>query len=233
MLFGERPKEWEGMSLDTVQLIERFAKRTSELAGRLPEQSAKFRTHAIWAEGLLRSLDELEQSRFAAKRYAQLIRHNHMDELSDEERLSYDRHVYFDKNAFIRVFALLDKLGTLLNDLLHLRTERMKAQFSYFTMLRNLRENHLHIELMKPLNELKERSQVAMSRIRARRNMEIHQMNAELKDDLSQSLANGGGRRTIEDLFSNMADLDQSWEMVLGSLNHSFRYACKWLRNYD
>lgn len=233
MLFGEQPKEWTGISLDTVQLIERFGLRTIELADRLPEQSEKFRTYSIWAEGLLRSLDELEQSCFAAKRYAELIRHNHMDELTDEERLSYNRHVYFDKNAYIRVFALLDKLGTLLNHLLKLRTERIKAHFSYFTVLRNLRENHLHMDLMKPLNELKERSQVAMSRLRNRRNLEIHQMNAELKDDLNQSLANDGARRTIEDLIANMADLEQSLEMVVGSLNHSFRYACNWLRNYD
>jgi hypothetical protein len=156
-----------------------------------------------------------------------------VNELSPEERFHYHQHVYFDKNAYIRVFALLDKLGTLLNQLLNLRTERMKAHFSYFTVLRNMRENHLHVELMKPLNELKERHQGAMSRLRGRRNLEIHQMNAELKDDLSQSLAQNGGRRTIENLNANMEDLDQSWDMVHGSLNHSFRYACKWLRNMD
>ncbi|WP_182302254.1 Cthe_2314 family HEPN domain-containing protein [Cohnella cholangitidis] len=178
-------------------------------------------------------MDELEQSCYAAKRYSRLVHSNFVNELSPEERFHYYQHVYFDKNAYIRVFALLDKLGTLLNQLLTLRTERMKAHFSYFTVLRNMRENHLHVELMKPLNELKERHQGAMSRLRGRRNLEIHQMNAELKDDLNQSLAQHGGRRTIENLGSNMEDLDQGWDMVHGSLNHFFRYACKWLRKMD
>jgi uncharacterized membrane protein YccC len=175
-------------------------------------------------------LDELEQSCYAAKTYAGQISHSLVDELSAKERLSYNRHVYYDKNAYIRVFAILDKLGTLLNQLFDLRTERTKAHFSYFTVIRNMRENHLHTELMKPLNELKDRQQGALNRLRDRRNLEIHQMNAELKDDLTQSLANHGERRTLENLISNMADLDQSWEMVQGSLGHSFRFACEWLR---
>ncbi|WP_240703071.1 Cthe_2314 family HEPN domain-containing protein [Cohnella luojiensis] len=230
MLFGEKPREWTGLLLDTVQSMEQFALLASELAERLPEQSSRYHTFAIWAEGLLRSMDELEQSCYAAKRYSELVRHNHVDELSFEERLSYNRHVYYDKNSYIRIFAILDKLGFLLNQLLELRTERLKAHFSYFTVLRNLRENNLHVELMKPLNELKERYQGEMNRLRTRRNLEIHQMNAELKDDLDQRFANAGGPRTLEDLISNMADLDQSWEMVQGSINLIFRFACKRLR---
>ncbi|WP_245987727.1 Cthe_2314 family HEPN domain-containing protein [Cohnella lupini] len=233
MLFGEEPREWTGTSLDTVQSIEQFALLASGLAERQPDKFSTYRTYAIWAEGLLRSMDELEQSGYAAKKYASLVRHVHIDELSYKERLNYNRHVYYDKNAYIRAFALLDKLGTLLNRLLDLRTERIKARFSYFTVLRNLRENHLHAELMKPLNELKERHQGAFNRLRSRRNLEIHQMNAELEDDLSQSLANNGERRKLEDIAANMADLDQSWEMVQGSLNHAFRFACKWLRRLE
>ncbi|MCD9023940.1 Cthe_2314 family HEPN domain-containing protein [Cohnella silvisoli] len=230
MLFGEQQREWSGESLDTVQSIEHFILLCSEIAERLPKQSSRYYTLAIWAEGLLRSMDELEQSCYAAKRYAGQINHTLVDELSAEERLSYNRHVYYDKNAYIRVFATLDKLGTLLNQVFNLRTERMKAQFSYFTVIRNMREHQLHLELMKPLNELKERHQEALNRLRDRRNLEIHQMNAELQDDLNQSLANHSERRTLENLLSNMADLDQSWDMVQVSLGHSFRLACKWLR---
>ncbi len=204
-----------------------------EIAERLPKRSTHFHTLSIWAAGLLRSMDELEQSCYAAKSYAGQISHTFVDELSYKERLSYNQHIYYDKNAFIRVFALLDKLGTLLNQLLNLHTERLKSRFSYFTVLRNMRENHAHRELMEPLNELKERHQGALNRLRDRRNLEIHQMNAELKDDLNQSLANYGERRTLENLISNMADLDQSWEMVQESLGHSFRYACKLLRRLE
>lgn len=233
ILFGEKPREWTGLLLETVQSMEQFALLATELAEHLPEQSSRYHTFAIWAEGLIRSMDELEQSCYAAKRYSELVCHTQVDELSFEERLSYNRHVYYDKNAYIRIFAILDKLGFLLNQLLDLRTERFKAHFSYFTVLRNLRENNLHVEIMKPLNELKERHQGAMNRLRTRRNLEIHQMNAELKDDLNQRFANAGGPRTLEDLISNMADLEQSWEMVQSSIHLIFRFACKRLRKMN
>ncbi len=233
VLFGERPREWTGKPLETVRSIEAFARRCSEFADRRPVQAKLYRTFAISAEGLLRSMNELEQSCYAAKKYALQIRHSRIGDLTSDERTSYERHVYFDKNAYIRVFALLDKLGTLLNQLLDLRTERIKARYSYFTMLRNMRHNGLHAELMKPLNEIKERHQGAMSRLRSRRNIEIHQMNAELKDDLHQSLSNNGSRETLEDLGFNMADLDQAWAMVQGSLHIAFRYACAYLRRME
>jgi hypothetical protein len=232
VLFGERPREWSGMSLETVQYMERFARLCLEAAELRPDSSDKWHTYAIGAEGLLRSMDELEQSCYAAKKYASQIESTVIDELSHDERLSYYRHVYFDKNAYIRIFALLDKLGTVLNQLLDLRTERLKTRYSYFTMLRNLRENRLHPELTKPLNEIKERHQRAMNRLRNRRNLEIHQMNAELKDDLRQSIANNGERKTLEDLDANMADLDSGWEMVRESLRISFRYAVGHVRKH-
>jgi len=233
ILFGEKPREWSGASLETVRAIETFARRCSDLAERRPDRAKSYRTFAIWAEGLLRSMDELEQSCYAAKRYASQIRHPRIDDFTEEEKTSYERHVYFDKNAYIRFFSLLDKLGTLMNQLLNLRTERIKARYSYFTMLRNMRQNGLHTELMKPLNEIKERHQSAMSRMRSRRNIEIHQMNAELKDDLHQSIANNGERRMLENLASNMEDLNEGWAMIQGSLLVSFRYACGYLRRMD
>lgn len=233
ILFGEQPREWTGLLLETVQSMEQFSLLATELAKQLPDQSSRYHTFAIWAEGLLRSMDELEQSCYAANRYSELVCHTRVDELSFEERLSYNRHVFYDKNAFIRIFAILDKLGFMINQLLDLRTERFKARFSYFTVLRNMRENQLHVGLMKPLNELKERHQGAMNRLRARRNLEIHQMNAELKDDLNQRFANASEPRTLEDLIPNMADLNQSWEMVHGSINLVFRFACKRLRTTD
>ncbi|MFC4597035.1 Cthe_2314 family HEPN domain-containing protein [Cohnella hongkongensis] len=233
VLFGETPREWTGRSLETVRSIEAFARRCSELADRRPEHAKKCRTFEIWAEGLLRSMNELEQSCYAAKKYALQIGHSRLEAFTPEERTSYERHVYFDKNAYIRFFAVLDKLGTLLNQLLALRTERIKSRYSYFTVLRNMRQNGLHTELMKPLNEIKERHQAAMSRLRSRRNTEIHQMNAELRDDLQQSLAYDGERRTLEDLGSNMEDLDQGWAMVRDSLHVAFRYACGELRRME
>jgi hypothetical protein len=229
MLFGEQPREWTGASLETVQSIEKFIRLAFEASDRTRDEKLKndFKTYGIWAEGLLRSMDELEQSRYAAKRYASLVPHVQADELTAEERLNYYRHVYYDKNAYIRVFALLDKLGTLLNELLALKTERMKAQFSYFTVLRNMRLNQMHTDLTVPLNELKEQYREPFNQLRSRRNTEIHHMNAELQDDLRMTLANQGNHRQLEDLHMNMTDLDRAWEMIESTLGLCFRYACK------
>ena len=122
------------------------------------------------------------------------------------------------------MFSLLDKLGTLMNDKLELRTERIKTHFSYFTVLRNMRQNRLYPELTPVLNGIKERHQEAMGRLRKRRNVEVHQMNAELQDDLRQSLANGGDSTRLENLSANMADLDEGWEMARETLLRVFRY---------
>lgn len=232
MLFGERPKEWTGSSLDTVQLMEKFVDLSTEIAHRIPERASTLHKYGIWAEGLLRSLDELEQSIYATKRYAQQIKHIHLDEMSAEERMSYNQHVYYDKNAYIRVFSLLDKLGTLLNQLLNLQTEKMKIHFSYYTVLRNMRQKGMHLELLKPLDVLKDHHKEALNRLRDRRNLEVHKMSAELKDDLTQSLARYGERKILESLKLNMQDLDQGWEMVQGSLQYSFRFACDLLRRH-
>jgi hypothetical protein len=232
-LFGEQPKEETKLSLDTVHAMNHFIKMISELTEKYPERSALYLKYEVWAQGLLRSRDELEQSCYAAKSYAKQIIHTHVDELTASEWLSYDRHVYYDKNAYIRLFAVLDKLGTLLNEILELRTQRFKSRFSYFTVLRNMRENRLHVELNTPLNKLKDKYQPALNRLRIRRNLEIHQMSAEMKDDLHQSLTNNGSRRTLENLVLNMADLDQGWEMVQGSLTHSFKYASQVLRRWS
>lgn len=233
MLFGEPPREWTGTSLVTVQAIERFIKLAFAASDRCKDEPRRqaYQKFGIWAEGLLRSMDELEQSRYAANKYAGLIQHTQAEQLTPAEKLDYYRHVYYDKNAYIRVFSLLDKLGTLLNELLELKTERMKSRFSYFTVLRNMRLNQLHTELMKPLNELKERHRASFSRLRNRRNTEIHYMNAELQDDLRMTLEQHVAWRKLEDLKANMADLDSAWTMIEDTLTHCFRYACRQLEH--
>jgi hypothetical protein len=229
ILFGEPPREWKGQSLETVKAIEHFIGLVYDTALQTKDENIQhqYKTYGVWAEGLLRSMDELEQSCYAAKQYARLVLHTRLEAFTPEEQLNYHRHVYFDKNAYIRLFALLDKLGTLLNELLELKTERLKSHFSYFTVLRNMRLNKLHIELMEPLYQLKEQYREAFSHMRGRRNTEIHQMNAELQDDLRSMLARPGVERKLEDLGSNMADLDHGWALACQTLGHSFRYASK------
>ncbi|MCC3374637.1 Cthe_2314 family HEPN domain-containing protein [Cohnella sp. REN36] len=223
-MFGEPAREWTGPLLETVQLMERFVRRQRELGRSEARGAAASRMLQIRAEGLVRSLDELEQSRYAARRFAERVTKDALEEMTREERLDYDRHVYFDKDAYIRLFSLLDKLGVLLNDVLALETERMKAYFSYFTVLRNMRLNGLHPPLSAELNGLKARHEAAFGRLRKRRNLEIHHMNAELQDDLQLAMRSQGGHPHLENIADHMRDLDEGWEMAHRSLAAAFRY---------
>lgn len=207
---------------ETVRAIERFVRAAHDQAAASAGDAAQAKKFALWAEGLLRSYRELEESRRAARHFAERIAGTRPEDRTEEQRLDYDRHVYFDKNAYIRVFAILDKLGSLLNELLELRTERIKPRFSYFTVLRNMRQHRLHPALSGPLGELKDRHQDAMSRLRTRRNLEIHYMNAELYDDWRYRAV--WETQSREDIAANMADLDEGCRMVSQSLALSMTY---------
>ncbi|MBB6670931.1 Cthe_2314 family HEPN domain-containing protein [Cohnella nanjingensis] len=223
-MFGEPAREWEGPLLETVQGMDRFIRRMRERGQSAGSEAAAGRKFQIRAEGLLRSLDELEQSRYAAKRFAERVTKPAIGEMSPGERLDYYRHVYYDKNAYIRLFSLLDKLGVLLNDYLALETERMKAHFSYFTVLRNMRLHGLHPPLSEELNGLKDRHEAAFGRLRKRRNLEIHHMNAELQDDLLLVMQGQEGHPHLENIADHMNDLDEGWEMAYRSLTAAFGY---------
>jgi hypothetical protein len=230
-LLGEPPREWEPLLRETADALDKFIRLCRERLSGGAGAKARFRTFAVWAEGLRRSLDELEESLFAARFFAGRIETTRWDEMSPAAKLDYDRHVYFDKNAYIRIFSLLDKLGTLLNTLLDLQTEKIKVHFSYYTVLRHMRETGRHTDLADQLVVVKDRHREAMSRLRTRRNMEIHYMNAELQDDLAQGLTAGegeGGR--LENLSANLADSDEGWQMVRDTLGRTFKFANGWVR---
>ncbi|PZD94360.1 hypothetical protein DNH61_18305 [Paenibacillus sambharensis] len=226
-LFNENPRGREGKLGETLRQMEQFATAVGSRAAAGKDGDHRLRTQEIWSKGLMASLNELEQSRYAAKRYAERITKNSLSEMSDEELFNYYRHVYFDKNAFIRVFAVLDKLGTLMNDVFGLKTEKMKTHFSYFTVLRGMRENRHHPALAMALGEVKDRHRDAMSRLRKRRNTEIHYMNSELTDDLLQSHKAYGKAAALENIRTQMADLDEAFEFVTETLLLVFRYACQ------
>ncbi|MBB6730749.1 Cthe_2314 family HEPN domain-containing protein [Cohnella zeiphila] len=226
-MFGEPPREWNEAEQETVGKIERFVRLMEDQGSGDRPGAVRCRKYAIWSEGLLRSMDELEQSCYAAKKYAGRIKAPSVDEMSAEQRRDYDRHVYFDKNAYIRIFSILDKLGMLLNEMLDLQTEKIKARFSFFTMLRRMRSRTDCAELSERMNALKEKHQGALNRLRRRRNMEIHHMNAELQDDLLHVLQPGAGAAHLENIGANMGDLDEGWEMVCRTLDLSFRELLK------
>src|SRR5690606_24737999 len=108
MLFGEAPRVAEGELAEVYRELGRLVSRMTDMISAGQDPNHKLRTYEIWTLGLLASLDELEQSRYAAHGYAARIKKPSVELMTEEEKLDYYRCVYFDKNAFIRVFAILD-----------------------------------------------------------------------------------------------------------------------------
>ncbi|PWV92469.1 hypothetical protein DFQ01_13530 [Paenibacillus cellulosilyticus] len=223
-MFGEPPLVPEGRLAAAIHEMWNFSRLMNGQIQVGTPSEGKLRKYDIWTRGLIGSLDEMEQSCYAADRFAARITSAAVGQMSPEEQLDYHRYVYFDKNGFIRMFSLLDKLGTLLNDVLELETERMKPHFSYFTVLRNMRLNRKHPALGQVLDELKERYKTPMNRLRRRRNVEIHLMNSELQDDLQQSLQRHGEEPVLENIETQTADMRLGLELVIESLILSYQY---------
>lgn len=230
-MFGETEREPAGGLRETYELLEEFASLASSRIKSGAGNGERLRKLEIWARGLRSSLAELEQSQYAASVLKNRISSDSVKEMSPDERLNYDRYVYFDKNAFIRVFSLLDKLGTLLNELLEMKTERIKPHFSYFTVLRHMRERNAHPKLTWKLNEVKEQTKDATNRLRKRRNTEIHYMNSEMHDDLIQSQRMYGEEIKLENLGQQGDDLAVCLHMVIESLRLTFRYGNSLLKS--
>ncbi|WP_139990556.1 Cthe_2314 family HEPN domain-containing protein [Paenibacillus paridis] len=229
-LFNEPQREAEGILAETFKLMDQFVAILSSKMKDGGDRVQQLRKYEIWTLGLRSSLDELEQSHFVALRFQHKIKSSSLKQMTEEERIQYNRYIYFDKNAFIRVFSLLDKLGTLLNELLDMRTERIKSHFSYFTVLRNMREKKAHPELTWKLNDVKEKYKESMTRLRKRRNTEIHYMNSEMQDDLIQSNRMYGEEIKLENVAEQSADLTQGLYLAMESLLLTFQYACKIMR---
>lgn len=230
-LFDEPQREPEGMLAETYRFMEQFVSMLPKKIAKGGDSDHKLRKYEIWTLGLRSSLDELEQSHYAAVKFQHQITSSSVMQMTADERMNYNRYIYFDKNAFIRVFSLLDKLGTLLNELLDMRTEKIKAHFSYFTVLRNMREKKAHPELTWKLNDVKEKYKEPMTRLRKRRNTEIHYMNSEMQDDLIQSHRMYGEEVQLENIAQQSADLTQGLYLAMESLLLTFQYACSLMRN--
>ncbi|GMK44953.1 Cthe_2314 family HEPN domain-containing protein [Paenibacillus glycanilyticus] len=229
-LFDEPEREPQGRLADTLQLMNQFVAILHEKIEAGKDNDHKLRTYEVWTKGLVASLNEIEQSCYAARRFKEKIKSPSVSQMSEEEELNYQRYVYFDKNAFIRIFALLDKLSIFLNDILDLKTEKIKPHFSYFTVLRNMRDKKAHPELTWKLNDIKESLKEPMGRLRKRRNTEIHYMNTEMQDDLAQAHKMYGQEVQLENIAAQSDDLQHGLQMVTGSLRLTFDYACGLIR---
>lgn len=225
ILLGEPPRENSGVLAEAMDNMARLASMLRKDMNLHEDRDHEYRKLEIWTRGLISSLDELEQSWFAAAFFRKSVVAGYMDDMSPIEQGEYARYVYFYKDGFIRVFSLLDKLGTVLNSLYDLNTSKVKAHFSYFTVLRQFQLLKQHAELADELEGIKNSYREPLENLRKRRNAEIHYMNAEMQDDLWQRHQGLHDRIRLEDLDSHLEDLKQSLEMVCKTLAAAFRYS--------
>lgn len=232
VLLGEQPRHNNGLLEEAVESMVKTTQLLQKKIDKNQDPTHDFRKLEIWTKGLIVSLDELEQSWNAATHFSRSVQSGYIDDMSIHEQGEYQRYVYFYKNGFIRVFSILDKLGTVLNDVYDLNTSKVKAHFSYFTVLRQFRYLKAHGELADELEEIKNRYKGPMNVLRKRRNAEIHYMNAELQDDLWQRHQGLLDKIELEDIGQHLDDLKQGLDMVCRTLAASYKYTNKqWAKN--
>lgn len=229
VILGEPPRENKGVLADAMKNMAAFAALLRKEMNAHEDRDHEFRKLEIWTRGLISSLDELEQSWFAAAFYRKSVIAGYMDDMSPMEQGDYARYVYFYKNGFVRVFSLLDKLGTVLNHFYDLETSKLKAHFSYFTVLRQLQLLNVHPALAEQLEQIKNSYRDPLENLRKRRNAEIHYMNSEMQDDLWQRHQGLHDKIQLEDLDSHLEDLKQSLEMICKTLSMAFSYSIEQL----
>ncbi len=199
---------------------------------RYEDPTHDLRKLEIWTRGLVSSLIELDESYAVAYLFRKsIIIAGFMDDMSAKEQLDYARYVYFYKNGFIRVFAVLDKLGTFLNEVYDLQTSKVKSQYSYFTVLRQFSYNHTHESLGHLLVAIRDEYRQPINDLRKRRNAEIHYMNVEMEDDLWQRHQGLHDKILLEDVDKHLLELKQGVDMVSRTL--STVYHCtseRWIR---
>lgn len=224
VLLGEPPRQNKGLfglTIDTMVHTSKLLRKEIELH---KDPSYDYRKLEIWTKGLISSLDELEQCVYAAHFFRNKVVHVYEQDMTITERGDYARYVFFYKDAFIRVFSALDKSGTFLNELYDLKTSRVKAHFSYFTVLRQFQYFKGYRGLGERLVQIKEKHREVLSILRRRRNTEIHYMNSEMKDDLWQRQQTLYGKIELEDLDQHLYDLDRGFQMVCETFEAIFSY---------
>lgn len=92
-------------------------------------------------------------------------------------------------------------------------------------MLRQLRAVGKHPRLEAALTACKLEFHEPMQRLRKKRNVEVHLINAEVLDDLQAMEREYWESQRIENLKANMDDLRSGWEMVSRSMHLVFAYA--------
>ncbi|MFD2670678.1 Cthe_2314 family HEPN domain-containing protein [Marinicrinis sediminis] len=224
-IFNEPKRVDEGFLLSANEAIRAYLNRMDKVSA----PTDKHHKLAYWAKSFMDAIDELEQSKYCAEKFSEGITHRFEEEMDEAELDQYHLYLYFYKNALIRVFSILDKLGHYINEWLELRTERVKRKFSYFTVLRHMHDQHVHTTFEQSLYDLKKKYREPMLRLRKKRNMEIHFINVEFLDDMHRAAGTLHGKNAIENPKENLDDLRQGYEMVLQSVYLIFQYAKRML----
>ncbi|WP_165972056.1 Cthe_2314 family HEPN domain-containing protein [Paenibacillus piri] len=225
MMFGEPRRKDEGLLAKANQTIRGYLQMLESVPEL--ERNLQERRYIVWSRGMLRALDELEQSEYAAVRFGKKVSKLYVDEMQEDELEDYHRHLYFYRNAIVRVFAILDKLGHFMNERFRLRTEEIKARYSYFTVLRNMHDNHLYVQLEERLFGLKVKYKAPVERLRNERNMEIHTINADLLDDLlraAETKQTPDQRIKTEEIGEHLKDLALGSTMTFTAAEIIFTY---------
>lgn len=223
-MFNEPRRVDEGRFKDVRRAISAYLSMVNQLEHEQRITGPEAHRIVIWSQGFIAGLDELEQSIYAAKQFASVVKSNYLEEMNEQERDDYHRHFYFYKNGFIRLFSLLDKMGVFLDSRLKLGTKEIKDRFSYYTVIRRMYDLDIHPDLQRQLYEDKQTYQEPMNRLRTLRNMEVHAMNAELVDDMQQAEFAALCCIRLENLNQHGVDLDQGYEMACSILIKVFSY---------
>ncbi|GIP31170.1 Cthe_2314 family HEPN domain-containing protein [Paenibacillus sp. J2TS4] len=233
-LFEEPRRQDEGILREAMEALNQYLRklergvlderRASRSSQQTEETEKLVRSVIIKAGGFIRALDELEQSIYAAGQFSRRVRRRFIEEMDLEELDHYHRYLYFYKNALLRIFSTLDKLGYFLDEQLKLETEKIKQRFSYFTVLRRMHQRRPDLQMDNQLYQIKESFQASMTILRKQRNTETHFMNTELVDDLLQAKMElfPPGKTAVESLEDNLQTLNQGYEMVCRSLTAAF-----------
>jgi hypothetical protein len=224
ILFNEQRRKDSGKLLAAGNAIRAYMAILNAKESRVPQTQVQNHRFAIWSQSFIDALDELEQSKYCSEQYATRIHDAYLEQMSPDELDDYRRFVYFYKNAFIRLFSILDKLGFFMNEYFELKTETLKSRFSYFTVLRRMHQLHLHESLEQQLYDLKTVNKEPLDRLRNQRNMEIHSINADMLDDLSNQGSTFSSRIHVENVKGNIEDLRTGYDMVCTTLTLTFTY---------
>jgi hypothetical protein len=231
VLFNEPKRVDQGDLLKAFEALDAYRAKLDRL-GPKGHPSKSQDAHAIprlelWAQGFRSALDELEESKYCTEKFSRFVKSAYVEDMKEVERDHYRRYLYFYKNAIIRVFSVLDKLGYFLDDLYGLGTGRIKSRFSYFTVLRQMHEKKIEVDLEQRLFDLKNEYKEPLRRLRSQRNMEIHLHNAEMVDDMliAKNASRHDGRQKVENIKENITDLARSFEMVCRTVEFVFTNA--------